>query len=169
MPRPPKIWLISDTHFYHQVMVKECGWPPDYKEQVLRNCKQLVAQQDILFHLGDVIFYKYPELSLLLGEIPGKKILLYGNHDHKSKYWYMRNGFDFVAEQIIWEIFGVAILFSHVPQPIPEYVDYNIHGHLHLGEVRSKGDYEFYSDKHILVSPEKENFQPIDLQTLLNR
>ena len=111
MARPPITWLITDTHFYHNKMVSEVGWPADYLQKIIGACAFYIASQDILFHLGDVIFYKYGELNSILGRIPGRKILLRGNHDRKSNGWFMRNGFDFVADQIVLG----DVIFSHKP------------------------------------------------------
>ncbi len=79
-------------------MSRECGWTEGFGQLWINNCKRFILPQDTLIHLGDVIFYQMRKLKFLLGEIPGKKILVKGNHDHKSNGWYERNGFCFVAD-----------------------------------------------------------------------
>ena len=162
MPRQSITWLITDTHFYHNVMVERCGWPPDYIGKIIKNCQHLVAQQDLLLHLGDVIFYRHKTLKDILAKIPGKKILIRGNHDKgHSNGWFMRNGFDFVANQIVLD----NVLFSHIPQPIfPKEVDYNIHGHFHDTSYSTMAWYPFYdSSKHFHLSIEQNKFAPVRL------
>lgn len=131
MGRPSISWLIADTHFFHRTMNIKCGWPENFEYTIIKKCSHLVMSQDTLFHLGDVIFYQMGKLKHLLDKIPGKKILLRGNHDKKSNCWYTRNGFSFVADQIV---LGSTIL-SHKPiQTFSDNVRLNIHGHCHEKE-----------------------------------
>ena len=85
-------WLMSDTHFFHNKMAKECNWPENHEQVFLSRCRYLMAPQDTLIHLGDVVFYQYTKLKGMMDSFPGKKILVMGNHDNKSRGWYERNG-----------------------------------------------------------------------------
>jgi calcineurin-like phosphoesterase family protein len=128
MPRQSLDWVIADTHFNHLAMQRLAGWPKDWMDRIFTQWKHLVAEQDYVYHLGDVIFYHYPDLENLLAALPGTKILCMGNHDHKPAKWYMRQGFAFAGEMVVTG----NVLFSHKPvKNFPDGVDYNIHGHLH--------------------------------------
>lgn len=167
MPRQSVDFLITDSHAFHDRVVEFCGRPENHWELLVANCKRLVAPQDRLFHLGDVIFYKHETLKPTLDSIPGKKILLMGNHDHKSQGWYSRNGFDFVCEMLV--IDGTkdspgGILLSHKPQEIlPQGVRINIHGHHHNAKYR---EYPiWYADStHRNLSIEETKYMPVKLR-----
>lgn len=165
--RPPKTWVISDTHFFHNsICCKELeARPPDFNEQIIKNLRHLVARQDILVHLGDVIFYKYPSLKGILDSIPGKKVLTMGNHDKKTPSWYERNGFDFACDTFTHG----DVLFSHHPiRDIPNWISTNVHGHLHANGRRPTGDWYHPGSTHRLFVLE-HHYKPIDLQEFLSK
>lgn len=157
MARPALIWLIADTHFFHQTMSKECGWPEGYGEIIVGKCRKLIASQDTLIHLGDVIFYQMTKLKSLMERIPGKKILVKGNHDKKSNGWYERNGFVFVADQIVLG----DTLFSHAPmEHFPSGTLLNIHGHCHEKDCEEN----WYEERlYYKLDPVAMGFGPIRL------
>lgn len=149
MPRPSITWITSDTHFNHDVLVHENLRPPDNKKLILSEWKRLIAKQDTLIHLGDVIFYQYQELKGILDSVPCRKILTRGNHDKKTNGWYQRNGFDFVCDGMrLGEYY-----FTHKPE------DYlvNVHGHLHLHDT---------IPGKVLISLEKLNYKLVKFDNL---
>lgn len=160
MARPAITWLTTDTHWNHEAMVTLCGRPADFGDQLLKNLRHALAEQDTLIHLGDVIFYKYPELKDMLDSVKGRKILLMGNHDRKTQNWYSRNGFSFVADMIV---IG-DIMFSHKPiQTLPTGVRLNVHGHWHNDEHHRRPDW--YSEStHRLLSVEVTKYKPVKLE-----
>lgn len=164
MPRPSITWLITDTHFYHHKMITDWAIRPSgYNERIIKNCRRLLAPQDLLIHLGDVIFYKYTILNEILDQIPGRKVLTMGNHDRKSRGWYMNNGFDFVADTFTID----DIVFSHRPlQHLPSGSRINIHGHFHNTDHRSKEpEYNAWYNTtiHRLLALEYTDYAPVRL------
>lgn len=159
MPRPSIKWLITDTHFNHDAMVTMCGRPPNFKDLIIKNLRHNLAEQDMLIHLGDVIFYQYDTLKEILDSIPGTKILAMGNHDRRSAGWYMRHGFHFAAEMFQID----DIVFSHKPiYPLPSSVRLNIHGHWH--NTMHHGLPDFYDpNKYRLLAIENTNYMPVKL------
>lgn len=85
MKRPYKNWLITDTHFYEDFLVEVCGRPQNFTKLIISNIKSVIAKQDVLIHLGDVIASKFESFLLsLMSDIKCKtKILVLGNHDKK--------------------------------------------------------------------------------------
>lgn len=163
--RPSYTWLITDTH-----------WNGDFKghrpetqgRDIISNCRKVIAKQDILIHMGDVIDKRESELIGYLGWLrPIKtKILIRGNHDLKSDNWYMNKGFDFVCDQMV---IG-DVLLSHIPQEVfPTSIRLNIHGHFHDNEWERIEKYEphiaaFYDkSRHRLLAMEYTKYNPVRL------
>lgn len=163
-------YVISDTHFYHANIIKYCNRPENCDELMVENWRKIVKPEDIVYHLGDVIFGKKSCLKDILDGLPGKKILIRGNHDIKSNTWYTKNGFDFVCDGLIHK----NILLTHKPMVIPTFNMCNIHGHLHnLGYsdvVSFQESYKQFDDgMHVLYSPENEGYKPVELYKLASR
>ena len=176
-----KIWCISDTHFGHDKMPQYCGRPIGFEKLIFDNLLRVVKKSDMLIHLGDFCIGD-DEMwhKRFLTEIDCKKILVRGNHDHKSNSWYLKMGWDFVCFAFSNTYFGKKILFSHCPQPIND-VDFNIHGHFHNSlprllkkewvtpdeEYRNKHDLSILTPKHKLLALEYTNYQPVLLETFI--
>ena len=82
-----KTWVISDTHLFHTKMTELCGRPEDFTALIVRNWSNMVGPEDVVYHLGDVGFYKKGEFSGLIRGLPGTKILIRGNHDKFPVAW----------------------------------------------------------------------------------
>jgi calcineurin-like phosphoesterase family protein len=161
-----KIFVISDTHFGHENILKFTD--PDgalirgdrfsslkeMDECRVTNWNEVVGEQDIIYHLGDVFFGKGHSVLPLL---KGRKRLILGNHDNgKSKY--LQDAFQKVS---MWRMFPeFNCVLTHVPILIPEKAKYayNVHGHIH--ERKSP------TDMHINVSCESIGYAPVDLEEL---
>lgn len=171
------IWVFSDTHFYHDNIKKYHNRPDNVEDLMLEAWIKSVKQEDVIIHLGDVTWKKHGTVMDWIAAMPGKKILVRGNHDYHSCQWYMEHGFDFACERFVlfyrmpWEgkKDGHRILFTHEPVPaLPKDVELNIHGHLHTknashreGEVKPK-------HFHILVAIEDTGWKPLLLEDVLS-
>jgi len=126
-----KIYIISDTHFNHEGIVKFCERPYNHEDIILKNIAQLPFDS-CLIHLGDFSLGKEAEFAHKYSQyFSGRKVLVMGNHDSKSWNWYMEHGFDFVCDTFRLDYGGKKILFSHVPQAWDGIWEINVHGHLH--------------------------------------
>jgi calcineurin-like phosphoesterase family protein len=159
-----RLFVISDTHFGHKVLASEyLSRPVDFTEKIIKNWFRLVEPDDLIIHLGDVALGGPTIWEETILYLPGRKILVTGNHDKKNLTWYMTNGFEFCCSSFSWDYFGLKILFSHEPQMTGSF-DLNIHGHLHLNRHR---DIETDS-RHMLISLEATGYQPLLLETVVN-
>lgn len=155
-----RYWVISDTHFGHEAIQSYCRRPPDVDARIVRNWRQLVAPEDMVLHLGDVAF-GFVKLKAWLGELPGRKILVRGNHDTHTISWYMGNGFEFACDGL--ELGGVY--YSHRPlKEIPASCKVNIHGHCHNRVPRG---YRKYPHSR-LFSLEYEGYKPRILSSFVS-
>src|SRR5688572_21270703 len=97
-----EIWVISDTHFNHENIIKYCGRPfkdaKSMNECMVERWNETVKPQDKVYHLGDVYmgggFDREHTLNLLCN-LNGKKRLILGNHD---------NGKDQILQRVFQKI-----------------------------------------------------------------
>jgi calcineurin-like phosphoesterase family protein len=160
MPRPPIDWVITDMHFFHDVMWQKWGIrPPDFTQRIIDNLRRMLTPQDTLYDLGDSILYKYTELKGILDSIPGRKVHIMGNHDRKTRNWYARNGY---ATSLEMAVVG-DVLLSHKPiRVFPDGVRLNVHGHWHNDEHRVKPEW-WSPTTHRVLALECTNYCPVKL------
>lgn len=86
---PDKVWVISDTHFFHERLAEEYSPKRQiYKEYGYANFddfmvdmwNKYIKRDDIVIHLGDFVFKNVVEFFEEY-ELNGKIILIAGNHD----------------------------------------------------------------------------------------
>lgn len=154
-----RVWLITDTHFFHYKLVELNGRPTDFTERIIKNWHTLVEPEDLVFHLGDVAMGKEAKkerVSSVLFALPGHKVLILGNHDHESPTWYMTHGFDFACQSIVFR----NVLLTHAPaNELPANAQVNVHGHLH-----NNGHRDLDGPKHPwhkLLAVEDTHYQPV--------
>jgi len=123
-----KIWLIADTHFFHDKLAEICDRPADFTVRITENWRRMVSPDDMVIHLGDVAIGKRGPTRELLQSLPGRKILILGNHDHESVGWYIDSGFAMVCQSMVFR----NVLLTHAPSnELPANAVLNVHGHLH--------------------------------------
>ncbi len=142
-----RIWVVTDTHFFHKGIVRRGVRPPDHNERTAEALSKL-GPDDILIHLGDFAFAKYSEAAEIMNRCPARsKILLLGNHDNQSYSYYTRHGFTAAMESMTLRHGGKRSCSVTTPMrrlswgphlDLPDGVDLNIHGHLHLRNHRDE-------------------------------
>ena len=165
-----KYWLITDTHFNHIDKMQEfCGRPLNYEELIFKGLSR-IPKDDILIHLGDICIGEDAQVhAKYIQPLECRKILVRGNHDKKTNSWYLSNGWDFVVDSMLIEVFGKRILFSHKPQQDLGYFDINIHGHFHNSNRREEEFKDICSDKHKLLAIEYTKYMPTNLDPFINK
>lgn len=158
--------LLSDTHFNHAMLVEKGYRPAGFENRFWRDLQN--ARSFILIHLGDVSIGLDREThERFIRESPAKQnILIRGNHDGRSAHWYLERGWDHVSDGMILYRFGLKILFTHRPVEVPDWIDVNVHGHLHSGVHRGP---EWDDGKHVHISCEELGYQPIPLHQALEK
>tara|TARA_R110002020_G_scaffold60496_3_gene163832 strand:- start:1532 stop:2227 length:696 start_codon:yes stop_codon:yes gene_type:complete len=199
MKKPSRIWVVTDTHFFHKGIVRRGVRPPDHDERTAEALSKL-GPDDILIHLGDFAFAKSPTeawrdgiaASEIMNRCPARsKILLLGNHDNQPYSYYIQHGFTAAMETMTLEYGGQNILFSHRPQSVahrtrwdsdptdpiyrhyrkhlPDGIDLNIHGHLHLRNHRDEESawQDEKDESWFLLSHEAVGYRPVLLDDIL--
>lgn len=157
------IWVISDTHFGHDNIIKYCDRPfadsKEMNEALVENWNSVVKDGDIVYHLGDVYFGEKGRSVLLSERLKGRKRLILGNHDSGKDQTLHR----YFQKIEVWRMFPeFGLLLTHVPVHEstlnPRKCKINIHGHIHEKDSPS----EFHRN----VSVEKINYTPINIEEL---
>lgn len=165
-----KTYVITDTHFFHDRIITDFGFrPSNFNQLIINNWINTVGEDDIVIHLGDVIWGNQDQLKSVMGQLTGNIILVRGNHDKShSNNWFIQAGFCAVFEKV--QMSGV--IFSHVPAIMnQEEIDrglINVFGHFHNnGPDRWEKDYkQRITPNHFLLSLEDVNYSPVSLEKI---
>jgi calcineurin-like phosphoesterase family protein len=132
-----KRWVISDTHFGHENIIKYCDRPFSCKEEMdeilIRNWNKTVSNDDVVYFLGDFCFGRPGrEVSRSYrSKLNGRIHLIRGNHDR----YIDESIFESAQDSIVLEINDKAIYLCHYPEQnniwkIPPH-DFYLYGHVH--------------------------------------
>lgn len=170
--RPGKIFLISDTHWFHERALLFGKRPPEFTQKIITQWQTFVMPQDTVIHLGDVIWGNKTQLQTVMNQLTGTKILVRGNHDkNHSDNWFKDAGFSFVCQKTMVN----NILLSHMPSRLcAEDIEYgvrNIHGHFHniqhqKWEQKLK---DRLTDNHYLLALEMIGYKPVLLSEVFDK
>jgi calcineurin-like phosphoesterase family protein len=152
-------------------MITDNVRPSDYNELIIKHWNEVVANDDIVYHLGDVIFGDKKLCKSIMEQLKGTKFLIKGNHDEKPDEFYLENGFTGVFDSVI---LSDGILLSHAPRQLTDDITINIHGHFHGDDHRKQNRfYPFYEqileDRHYLLAIENTNYYPVLLEEIIRR
>lgn len=160
------IWVVSDTHFGHENIIKYCDRPFsniwEMNECMVNNWNSVVKPQDIVYHLGDV----YMSTRIFSGEdawntlkkLQGRKRLVLGNHDNGEDK-VLLNNFQKIRAWRLFKEYG--LLLTHVPvhpDTLNDKVPVNVHGHIHNTHKKD--------NRYKNVSVEVINYTPVNIDEL---
>jgi len=129
-----KYFIISDTHFGHDNIIKYCNRPfrnsAEMDEALIKNWNETVSNKDTVFLLGDFALASKERCQIIMNSLNGTKNLIMGNHDNYTENFYREIGFKTVSRfPIIWNKF---FILSHAPMELSETTPYfNYYGHVH--------------------------------------
>lgn len=160
------IWVISDTHFGHTNILgftDEKGHlfrgslfsdVEEMNEKMIENWNNVVKDNDIVYHLGDVYF---SSKGKVMERLKGRKRLILGNHDTIDNYTTQH-----FQKIMVWRKFPeFKLLLTHVPvhpSSLEMKVTHNIHGHIH--------DKNIDDERYINVGVEQTNYAPVNIEEL---
>jgi calcineurin-like phosphoesterase family protein len=160
-----KKFVISDHHFGHAGIIDFESRPFSHVEEMtetmIEKWNSVVAQEDIVYHLGDFSFLNQEKTGSILNRLNGYKILIMGNHDRgRTRLWWLEAGFQEVSEHAL--VYNGFFFLSHEPMYMNKHMPYvNIHGHIH-GQ-------KYEGNQYINVCVEHLNYTPILMDTLIKQ
>jgi calcineurin-like phosphoesterase family protein len=113
-------------HFFHENILK-FGQRDEFKNldemhsHMIREWNKVVGKKDLVYIVGDFSFGGYEESKSMLNRLNGKKILIMGNHDRKSKRHISRKEFmdmgftEVMDEDVIKLSNGMHVYLKHYP------------------------------------------------------
>jgi calcineurin-like phosphoesterase family protein len=114
-----QVWFTSDTHYWHKNIIKYCERPfrdvHDMNAEMVRRWREVVAPEDLVFHLGDFSFGGLEKAMTVGLQLPGRKILVRGNHDTKRDRWGFTDT-EFVNTMGFEQVVGIDGLTLEMPQ-----------------------------------------------------
>lgn len=166
----PDVWFSADLHLNHDNIIGFCNRPYDdvveMNKDLLRRWNTCVADDDLVYVLGDLAMGPRKESVPLFAQFNGRKILVAGNHDHvwehskqaqsdRRQEWFdlyqKQGGIAGVSDHLATAIGSRVVHMSHFPyagdsheedryleaRP-PDTGHWLIHGHVHT-EWRQRG------------------------------
>lgn len=166
----PATWLLSDTHFYHEPIIRMASRPfYDIREMnniLVSNWNNTISQKDLVYFLGDLALGRdrdppkraKPDLTQMFADkLNGKKVFINGNHDPES----------FGEKSKIIEYKGIKFMLVHDPKDAQKFDGWVIHGHTHNNDLVNTPFINF-EKKTINVSVELIGYKPINFDTIVN-
>lgn len=175
------IWFISDTHFSHgnilkfQTKVGSLVRPgftdvDHMDETMIRLWNDRVMPNDIVYHLGDVIFGNAQRLAAIMTRLNGRKRLILGNHDNHIDVRDFRKYFQKITSLRHFgsDMTGCKVSFvaCHYPLHMSSFRydaapnTFCVHGHIHEKVIADAA--------YLNVSVERTAYAPIDLKTVVD-
>lgn len=135
------IFFSSDQHFGHANIIKHCQRPfaslEEMHDFLIRSWNARVRPEDTVYVVGDfslVRSARIPAVSAILSALPGRKVLIRGNHDSEE----LELLWDKVHDQVTLNLNGQWVTLNHYPlREWPGMWNGGIHlyGHVH-GNLR---------------------------------
>lgn len=119
-------WFWADPHLDHEGIIELCSRPfaklKTMNKTIIGRYKEVVSPEDLVYIVGDLSlrgpenigFYR----RLLQKTLPGRKILILGNHDGLKPFAYIDAGFESVHTSLIikdWD--ANEYVLNHDPAP----------------------------------------------------
>lgn len=161
------IFFTSDLHISHTYVAvekREFATVEEHDATIADNWASVVKKDDLIYVLGDLSLSKYREAIALIASLPGRKRLIWGNHDKGSPMYrdcykfasLYRATFESTEAYGRIRVDGVSVLLSHFPydgdgeRPEDRYTQYRlrdegtplIHGHTHTHQQLTRSAHE---------------------------
>lgn len=153
------IWLISDTHFGHN---KDFIWKArgfssveEMNNTIIERWNEVVKDEDIVYHLGDVMLGDLDTGMGILKQLKGNINLAIGNHDTTNRIHEFNNLTNFNNIQFGYRLTHgkKSFILTHYPTLTGNFDNsktYSIHGHTHSPNTFCEYDmmYNICCDAH---------------------
>jgi calcineurin-like phosphoesterase family protein len=176
-----KLWFISDTHFYHENIIKYCNRPFkdvfEMNEVLISNWNNLVKPSDDIIIAGDFIHSGNLQLvHSIMDRLNGDKWLCYGNHDYQNKLerdevcrrfnYHCWDSMDFQVEDFELEDGFMKFHINHYPCEFWTRGAVHLHGHVHSGPTSSSMEVCKFNPMRYDIGVDNNNFKPVSYEEI---
>lgn len=116
---PDNTFFTSDTHFNHAKIIELADRPfkdvEEMNEALIENWNNVVNEDSVVFHLGDVAFGGVMVIKGILTRLKGRKRLIIGNHDHRQNFKHWDAYFEAIQSQASIRIADTELVLNHYP------------------------------------------------------
>lgn len=161
-----KIWITSDTHFFHKNIIEYCNRPfqsvEEMNDRMIQNWNEKISNEDVVFHCGDFGFGNFDTIKNIFVRLNGNKNLIKGNHDRLKNREYMDIGFKLYNKDITFPFEEFKIRLSHYPTETSEdNFLLNLRGHSHGNGLNKRNEIDIGVDTNC--------FYPYNLSELIEK
>ncbi len=155
------IYAISDLHFGHKNI---CNFRPfetrvEHEDVIMENYKRIIRKRDTVLFLGDIAFTD--EGLEKIATLPGRKILIQGNHCFQFYTGDIRKIYD-VFDKVLGSYKRWGVWFTHIPiHPSELRGNYNFHGHTHNSSIEDT--------RYLNLCLEKTDYKPVAVKPLIEK
>lgn len=176
-----KLWFTSDTHFFHENIIKYCNRPFkdafEMNEVLIANWNKLVKPDDDIIIAGDFIHSGNLELiHRLMDRLNGDKWLCYGNHDYQNKLerdeiskgfnYHCWDSMDFQVEDSGLEDGFMKFHINHYPCEFWTRNAVHLHGHVHSGPTSSSMEVCKFNPMRYDIGVDNNSFKPVSYEEI---
>lgn len=149
-----RCFFISDLHFGSERIIRLCHRPFENLEEedafIVAQWRKSVNEDDTVYILGDVAEGDCERVVRILKDLPGRKILVVGNHDEEESIArYKEAGiFEAITPYLKIHEEGKEIILFHYPMLDWEDRQFGsvlVYGHIHNKDLAEIKDY--FKDK----------------------
>lgn len=155
------VYFTSDWHLGHKGIserFRTC-FKSDYHHdnEIVESARDVLTKRDVVYMVGDMAFTV--EGMEMIQTLPGRKVLVRGNHDCLREEWYTST-FDAVHGALQYR----GAFITHIPiHPTELYRRPNIHGHCHKGGPREmKAGDEWWKYYNVILEFNNYKLVPAD-------
>lgn len=178
------LFFTSDTHFYHESIIRLCNRPYSTVEEMnndlIHKWNSVVGPDDIVFHLGDFSWCGSDKTKKICEQLNGHKCLILGNHDHEKMYNAYLKLFDLgVYQQLLLNIDNRNVYLNHYPflcyagtYRNSKDMVWQLYGHVHSGPGATGLDLprlEYCFKTQYDVGVDNNNYTPISWEQVCNK
>ena len=166
---PHRTWFLSDTHFDHVNIIKYCNRPFDtiqeMNDALLRNWKETIAPEDLVFFLGDMAFGRGSrEARWWLKQLTGRIVYIKGSHDSGIRPTSSSLRTLAVHHELMIDTSSIPLWLIHDPYGnFMRREEWCVHGHTHNLTPRMDPQRRRFN-----VGVDVCGFKPTSLATILN-
>ena len=169
-----KIFVTSDTHFYHNNILKYENRPfkdiDDMNNKMIELWNETVSSKDEVYILGDFSFGNEEETIKLLNKLNGKKYLIKGNHDYVVKNKDVRDKFEWIKDYFVLKHNKMKFVMFHYPIQVWDCRHHgaiHLYGHIHSNLGNHSMEYDIPNSYNVGV--DVNGFKPVLIEDIIEK